>query len=217
MAGPGEGGAHGGGSGGNFLMRWRGWQDRVAADPSFPYKVFIEQAPPLQRAWACRRRPCLAGSAVSKHARLCAAPCLRVHLEHAMPPPASHLDRRQVCKSAGCRVQRARADPDPAASRGGADYWRGRGGGGRHVVAALLGPVRAGLCVLHARGALPLRAGHLHPPTLSGGRLASAGRSSALSDAVGWQCLCYTLRPRAAAVLLPPLSCMTGQYLGLVA
>ncbi|KAK9827609.1 hypothetical protein WJX81_005832 [Elliptochloris bilobata] len=41
--GAGEGGAHRSDGGGNFLMRWRGWQDRVAADPSFPYKVFIEQ------------------------------------------------------------------------------------------------------------------------------------------------------------------------------
>lgn len=47
-SGAGEGGAHGGG-GNNFLMRWRGWQDRVAADPSFPYKVFIEQARPLTK------------------------------------------------------------------------------------------------------------------------------------------------------------------------
>ena len=43
-AGAGEGGASGRDGGGNFLLRWRGWQDRVAADPSFPYKVFIEQA-----------------------------------------------------------------------------------------------------------------------------------------------------------------------------
>ena len=26
-----------------ILIRWQGWQERVAADPSFPYKVFIEQ------------------------------------------------------------------------------------------------------------------------------------------------------------------------------
>ena len=26
-----------------ILVRWQGWQERVAADPSFPYKVFIEQ------------------------------------------------------------------------------------------------------------------------------------------------------------------------------
>ncbi len=43
-SGAGEGGAAGAGGGPNFLLRWRGWQDRVAADPSFPYKVFIEQA-----------------------------------------------------------------------------------------------------------------------------------------------------------------------------
>jgi hypothetical protein len=27
----------------SILLRWKGWQERVAADPSFPYKVFIEQ------------------------------------------------------------------------------------------------------------------------------------------------------------------------------
>lgn len=43
-SGAGEGGAAGGGGGLSFLLRWRGWQDRVAADPNFPYKVFIEQA-----------------------------------------------------------------------------------------------------------------------------------------------------------------------------
>ncbi|BDA48866.1 Protein RETICULATA-RELATED 3, chloroplastic [Coccomyxa sp. Obi] len=26
-----------------ILLRWKGWRERVAADPSFPYKVFIEQ------------------------------------------------------------------------------------------------------------------------------------------------------------------------------
>ncbi|CAL5228983.1 g12218 [Coccomyxa viridis] len=26
-----------------ILIRWQGWQERVTADPSFPYKVFIEQ------------------------------------------------------------------------------------------------------------------------------------------------------------------------------
>lgn len=45
-SGAGEGGAAGGGGGLSFLLRWRGWQDRVAADPNFPYKVFIEQARP---------------------------------------------------------------------------------------------------------------------------------------------------------------------------
>lgn len=25
------------------MLRWKGWRERVAADPSFPYKVFIEQ------------------------------------------------------------------------------------------------------------------------------------------------------------------------------
>jgi hypothetical protein len=38
--GEGEGSAPG--KGGPF-MGWAGWQERVAADPSFPYKVFIEQ------------------------------------------------------------------------------------------------------------------------------------------------------------------------------
>lgn len=44
---PGEGAGGGDGvpSEGNFLIR--GWRDRVAADPEFPFKVLIEQVPYL--------------------------------------------------------------------------------------------------------------------------------------------------------------------------
>lgn len=36
-------------------FRWKGWEDRVAADAQFPYKVFIEQVRELgtQFLWKC--------------------------------------------------------------------------------------------------------------------------------------------------------------------
>lgn len=52
-AGGSSGGGGGGGGDGNDgeepkdkngpLFRWKGWEDRMAADPQFGYKVFIEQ------------------------------------------------------------------------------------------------------------------------------------------------------------------------------
>lgn len=49
----GVGGSGGGGSSGDsgadkgdeddgFKLQWKGWSDRVAADPDFPFKVFTE-------------------------------------------------------------------------------------------------------------------------------------------------------------------------------
>ena len=78
----------------NSLLK--GWEERIAADPQFTYKVFVEQVLRAPHSW---------------------------HLSFYCGRPAD------------CVVN--------------AGDWRWSGCRGRHVFQTLLGPVRAGLCLLH--------------------------------------------------------------------
>lgn len=50
-----------------ILLRWKGWQERVAADPSFPYKVFIEQVTHIQPDYCCAHPFPMAGKCLLIH------------------------------------------------------------------------------------------------------------------------------------------------------
>ena len=116
---------------------WAGWEARCAADSQFAYKVAIEQVRimVLLAQWcASDLQPCTPTLLDLSHL---AAAC--VSLGHCWllagllvlgPVLPGRLTGNSGCSSV-------------------ADHWRGGCSPRRHVLAAVLGPVRAGLCVLH--------------------------------------------------------------------
>jgi hypothetical protein len=65
-------------------FRWKGWEDRVAADPQFAYKVFIEQVGGRGGALPVHSWPCwLAGERCSSVLHCtCDAGCILRHPGH---------------------------------------------------------------------------------------------------------------------------------------